>query len=74
MKTANSGYLTRRLVDVAQDSIITIPDCGSTGGIKMRAIIDAGTVVASLGTRILGRTAAEPLLDLDGKSSCPRAR
>ena len=61
LKTANSGYLTRRLVDVAQDSIITIPDCGSTGGIKMRAIIDAGTVVASLGSRILGRTAAEPL-------------
>ena len=48
LKTANSGYLTRRLVDVAQDSIITMPDCGSTGGIKMRAIVDAGTVVASL--------------------------
>ena len=67
LKTANSGYLTRRLVDVAQDSIITMPDCGSTGGIKMRAIIDAGTVVASLGSRILGRTAAEPIVDLDGK-------
>ena len=74
LKTANSGYLTRRLVDVAQDSIITIPDCGSTGGIKMRAIIDAGTVVASLGTRILGRTAAEPLLDLDGKVIVPAGR
>src|SRR5271163_2656059 len=74
LKTANSGYLTRRLVDVAQDSIITIPDCGSTGGIKMRAIIDAGTVVASLGTRILGRTAAEPLLDLDGKTIVPAGR
>src|SRR6202522_158654 len=74
LKTANSGYLTRRLVDVAQDCIITIPDCGSTGGIKMRAIIDAGTVVASLGTRILGRTAAEPLLDLDGKVIVPAGR
>ena len=74
LKTANSGYLTRRLVDVAQDSIITIPDCGSTGGIKMRAIIDAGTVVASLATRILGRTAAEPLLDLDGKVIVPAGR
>jgi DNA-directed RNA polymerase subunit beta' len=74
LKTANSGYLTRRLVDVAQDSIITIPDCGSTGGIKMRAIIDAGTVVASLATRILGRTAAEPLLDLDGKAIVPAGR
>jgi DNA-directed RNA polymerase subunit beta' len=66
LKTANSGYLTRRLVDVAQDSIITLPDCGSTGGIKMRAIVDAGNIVASLGSRILGRTAAEPLLDVDG--------
>src|SRR4029079_14691272 len=55
----NSGYLTRRLVDVAQDCIITIEDCGTSAGIKARAIIDAGTVVASLGSRILGRTAAE---------------
>jgi DNA-directed RNA polymerase subunit beta' len=63
LKTANSGYLTRRLVDVAQDSIITEEDCKSKGGIKMRAIIDAGTVVASLGGRILGRTAAEDIKD-----------
>src|ERR1700734_205766 len=67
LKTANSGYLTRRLVDVAQDSIITIPDCGSKNGISMRAIIDAGTVVASLGSRILGRTSADTLRDADGK-------
>ncbi len=66
LKTANSGYLTRRLVDVAQDSIITQVDCGSTGGIRMRAIIDAGQVVASLAIRILGRTAAADLRDLDG--------
>jgi len=66
LKTANSGYLTRRLVDVAQDSIITTIDCGSKGGIKMRAIIDAGQIVASLATRILGRTAAEDLKDLEG--------
>src|SRR5581483_9143231 len=59
LKTANSGYLTRRLVDVAQDCIITEEDCGTTQGIKVRAIIDAGTVVASLATRILGRTTAE---------------
>jgi DNA-directed RNA polymerase subunit beta' len=63
LKTANSGYLTRRLVDVAQDSIITEEDCKSKGGIKMRAIVDAGTVVASLGGRILGRTAAEDIKD-----------
>ena len=67
LKTANSGYLTRRLVDVAQDSIITVRDCGSEGGIKMRAIIDAGQIVASLATRILGRTAAEDLVDQDDK-------
>ena len=63
LKTANSGYLTRRLVDVAQDCIITADDCGTKGGIKMRAIIDAGTVVASLASRILGRTTAEDLRD-----------
>jgi DNA-directed RNA polymerase subunit beta' len=66
LKTANSGYLTRRLVDVAQDSIITSYDCGTSNGIRMRAIIDAGQVVASLASRILGRTTAESLDDLDG--------
>ena len=66
LKTANSGYLTRRLVDVAQDSIITMADCGSQGGIRMRAIIDAGQIVASLAIRILGRTSAEDLKELDG--------
>lgn len=63
LKTANSGYLTRRLVDVAQDCIITSEDCGTKGGIAVRAIIDAGTVVASLATRILGRTTAEDVKD-----------
>jgi DNA-directed RNA polymerase subunit beta' len=63
LKTANSGYLTRRLVDVAQDCIITDVDCGTTRGIKVRAIIDSGTVVASLATRILGRTTAEDVRD-----------
>ncbi|MGE3998498.1 MAG: DNA-directed RNA polymerase subunit beta', partial [Variibacter sp.] len=63
LKTANSGYLTRRLVDVAQDCIITQEDCGTSAGIKVRAIIDSGTVVASLATRILGRTTAEDIRD-----------
>src|SRR6195952_5252533 len=63
LKTANSGYLTRRLVDVAQDCIITADDCGTKLGIKMRAIIDSGTVVASLASRILGRTNGEDLRD-----------
>src|SRR5437588_3028649 len=63
LKTANSGYLTRRLVDVAQDCIITSDDCGTSAGINVRAIIDAGQVVASLASRILGRTAAENVRD-----------
>jgi DNA-directed RNA polymerase subunit beta' len=66
LKTANSGYLTRRLVDVAQDCIITEEDCGTSRGIKVRAIIDAGTVVASLASRILGRTVAEDVRDPSG--------
>src|SRR5712672_2957477 len=66
LKTANSGYLTRRLVDVAQDSIITTYDCHTASGIKVRAIIDSGQVVASLASRILGRTTAEDLRDPGG--------
>ena len=63
LKTANSGYLTRRLVDVAQDCIINAPDCGTKAGIKVRAIVDAGQVVASLASRVLGRTAADDVID-----------
>jgi DNA-directed RNA polymerase subunit beta' len=63
LKTANSGYLTRRLVDVAQDSIITDLDCGTTRGLTMEPIVDAGQIVASIGQRILGRTAAEDIVD-----------
>ena len=59
LKTANSGYLTRRLVDVAQDCIVTEDDCGTTEGITARAILEAGEVTVSLGQRVLGRTAAE---------------
>src|ERR1700723_358504 len=63
LKTANSGYLTRRLVDVAQDCIITFEDCGTSRGIKVRAIIDAGQVVGPRASRILGRTTAEDVRD-----------
>ncbi len=63
LKTANSGYLTRRLVDVAQDCIITEEDCGTQDGIQMTAVIDGADIVVSLGTRILGRTAALPIND-----------
>ncbi|MDP9138818.1 MAG: DNA-directed RNA polymerase subunit beta', partial [Pseudomonadota bacterium] len=63
LKTANSGYLTRRLVDVAQDSIVTEEDCGTELSITARPIIDAGEVIASLGARVLGRTAANQVKD-----------
>ena len=63
LKTANSGYLTRRLVDVAQDCIVKIDDCGTDRSITARAAISDGEVVASLGERILGRVAAEDVLD-----------
>ena len=63
LKTANSGYLTRRLVDVAQDCIITEEDCGTTRGITLRAVVEGGDVLVSLGQRILGRGAAEDVKD-----------
>lgn len=58
LKTANSGYLTRRLVDVAQDCIITDDDCGTTDGIEVKTIIEGGEVIVSLADQILGRTVA----------------
>jgi len=63
LKTANSGYLTRRLVDVTQDLVVTEEDCGTSDGAQMRAIVEGGEVVESLRERILGRTAAEDLVD-----------
>ena len=63
LKTANSGYLTRRLVDVAQDCIITEEDCGTTRGITLRAVVEGGDVLVSLGQRVLGRFAAEDIKD-----------
>ena len=62
LKTANSGYLTRRLVDVAQDSIISEPDCGTDGGLSIQAVVDAGQVIVPLSQRALGRTAAEDIV------------
>ncbi len=67
MKTANSGYLTRRLVDVAQDSIITQIDCGTDAGLTTEPIVDSGQVVATLGQRILGRTLADDVINSDGE-------
>jgi len=63
LKTANSGYLTRRLVDVSQDCVVIVEDCGTERALEMRAIIQGGSVIASLGERILGRTTAEDLVN-----------
>ena len=63
LKTANSGYLTRRLVDVAQDAIIIEEDCGTSRHLTIRAVIEGGDVMSPLAARILGRTAAETLTD-----------
>jgi len=62
LKTANSGYLTRRLVDVTQDLVVTEEDCGTANGALMRAIVEGGEVIESLRDRILGRTTAEEVL------------
>ena len=68
LKTANSGYLTRRLVDVAQDCIVRINDCGTETSIKCEAAISDGEVVATLSERILGRVAAEDIKNLSDDS------
>ncbi|MEJ5999532.1 DNA-directed RNA polymerase subunit beta' [Paucibacter sediminis] len=62
LKTANSGYLTRRLVDVTQDLVVTEADCGTDNGIAMRALVEGGEVIESLRDRILGRVAAIDVL------------
>jgi DNA-directed RNA polymerase subunit beta' len=62
LKTANSGYLTRRLVDVAQDCIIVADDCGTTQGIHMKSIVEGANTVVPLTDRILGRTASEDIV------------
>lgn len=71
LKTANSGYLTRRLVDVSQDCVVIEEDCGTERGMEMRAIIQGGSTIASLGERILGRTTLEDVADKDGNIIAP---
>jgi DNA-directed RNA polymerase subunit beta' len=73
LKTANSGYLTRRLVDVTQDLVVTEEDCGTSDGSLMRAIVEGGEVVESLRERILGRTAAEDLVSPETQEVVLRA-
>ena len=62
LKTANSGYLTRRLVDVTQDLVVTEPDCGTTNGVSMKALVEGGEVIEALRERILGRVTAVDVL------------
>ena len=66
LKTANSGYLTRRLVDVSQDCVVVIEDCGTERALEMRSIVQGGSTIASLAERILGRTLAEDIVNKDG--------
>ena len=63
LKTANAGYLTRRLVDVAQDSIITEEDCGTLDGIQVFSLVEGGEIIERLGDRVLGRVALNDILD-----------
>ena len=65
LKTANSGYLTRRLVDVTQDLVVTEDDCGTTNGVAMRALVEGGEVIEPLRDRILGRVAAVDVINPD---------
>ena len=75
LKTANSGYLTRRLVDVAQDAIVCQDDCGTNRGIWVTAALDGTTVVATLGERVLGRTAQEDVKNpTTGEVIIPRGK
>jgi DNA-directed RNA polymerase subunit beta' len=68
LKTANSGYLTRRLVDVTQDLVVTEPDCGTSNGQLMRAIVEGGEVIESLRDRILGRTTTDEVMHPENQS------
>ncbi len=68
LKTANSGYLTRRLVDVTQDLVVTEQDCGTHHGYLMRAIVEGGEVIESLRDRVLGRTAADDVLHPESRA------
>ena len=73
LKTANSGYLTRRLVDVTQDLVVTVLDCGTSDGSLMRAIVEGGEVIESLRDRVLGRTVAEDVLHPENRSVMAKA-
>ncbi len=72
LKTANSGYLTRRLVDVSQDVVIRHEDCGTTDGIEIGTLVEGGEIIERIGERILGRVALEDVLDpINGQTLVP---
>ena len=73
LKTANSGYLTRRLVDISQDLVITETDCGTKQGLTMAPIIEGGDIIAPLGDRVLGRVIAADVVDQDSKKVIAKA-
>jgi len=73
LKTANSGYLTRRLVDVTQDLVVTDHDCGTTNGQLMRAIVEGGEVIESLRDRVLGRVAIEDIINPETRAVLVKA-
>ena len=68
LKTANSGYLTRRLVDVAQDLVVTEEDCQTKNGLTLTSVIDGGEVVQDLKDRVVGRVIATTIKDREGKA------
>ncbi|MBS9780379.1 MAG: DNA-directed RNA polymerase subunit beta', partial [Moraxellaceae bacterium] len=71
LKTANSGYLTRRLVDVAQDLVITEDNCHTERGVLMTPVIEGGEIIDKLGDRVLGRVTARDVVNRDGKVIIP---
>ena len=73
LKTANSGYLTRRLVDVAQDCNVSEVDCGTSEGLNVKAVIEGGDIISPLSERILGRYAAEDIVDPKTKKVLAKA-
>ncbi|MDJ0881222.1 MAG: DNA-directed RNA polymerase subunit beta' [Gammaproteobacteria bacterium] len=72
LKTANSGYLTRRLVDVSQDLVVSSDDCGTEDGLWIRPVIEGGDITVELGERILGRVTQQDIEDTDGNVVLPR--
>ncbi|MCP8352480.1 DNA-directed RNA polymerase subunit beta' [Candidatus Synchoanobacter obligatus] len=66
LKTANSGYLTRRLVDVAHDLVVTEKDCGTLGGVEVESLIEGGEIIESLRDRVLGRVVRDDIMDSEG--------